>query len=208
MPRLQILLSSAAKPHPLVPHVACLRGGGDLAVQTRGGATVTAHRTLLAASSAFIRSRLGVSHILTMVRRLLEPPPSPDDPLVLVLEETQEEVDNWLDLVYTGRCVDTPGLQAILHTMQVGQRLSWWVKAGDRNAKVSIWGNLFIGGRIGSKLTKGLPLLVQLVVTIFHICNIMKSNSNPGIQSISFGMSFAFEAFLLDRSRWLDFLLM
>ena len=103
----RIILSSAS-PSPLLPLLRELRGGveGDVVVRSRSGGLAVAHRALLAATSPLLRQVLGEQEEW-------------EEGSVVVVEEEQEEVDNLLDLLYTGTARQTQGLIQLLESLQV-----------------------------------------------------------------------------------------
>ena len=103
----RILLSSASS-SPLLPLLSRVRGGveGDVVVRSRSGGLAVAHRALLAATSPLLREVLGEQEEW-------------EEGSVVVVEEEQEEVDNLLDLLYTGTAMQTHGLIQLLNSLQV-----------------------------------------------------------------------------------------
>jgi len=126
----RILLSSASS-SPLLPLLSRVRGGveGDVVVRSWGGEAI-AHKVLLAAASPLLRLALD---------ELAE---EGDERVVVVVEEEQEEVDNLLDLLYTGTARQTHGLIQLLLLLRIDPgkftRDSEYVKASIKEPEVIV----------------------------------------------------------------------
>ena len=93
---------------------------GDLWMRCRGGGGSLTHSTLLASSSPLIRWEIFPVGIITpSTRALLEEGGGVGEKVVVVVEEEQEEVDNLLDLLYTGAARQTTGLASLMDLLQV-----------------------------------------------------------------------------------------